>query len=66
MAKRIIYTDEKTSNGLEFFVNDEKQLFLQCGQIDGDESYFYSGWVCLNKSDVQSIVKHLQDLLPSM
>ena len=66
MAKRIIYTDEKTSNGLEFFVNDEKQLFLQCGQIEGDDVYYYSGWVCLTKSDTEAIIKHLQELLPLM
>lgn len=66
MAKRIIYTDEKTSNGLEFFVNDEKQLFLQCGEIEGDESMYYSGWVCLSKPDVQDMINRLKDLLPLM
>ena len=66
MAKRKIYVDPKTSNELEFYLNDEGQLFLQCGVISNPDEHFYNGWICLDKGDVEDIITDLQYILSKM
>jgi len=65
MATKKVYVDIETDNELEFFINKDGLLFLQAGILN-DYSGYYSGWVCLDKTDVEGIIKDLQSMLSKM
>lgn len=62
MAKRTIFTDEN-ENELETYVNADGKLFINVGQL---KDQYYSGYITLEKEDVEELIKMLEELKEEM
>ena len=62
--KRIVFED-RDNNELTFYINDKGLLYLSCGEIDS-EYPDSTGYICLDKEDVEDLIQELQNVLSEM
>ncbi|AWA30960.1 hypothetical protein HYN48_13220 [Flavobacterium magnum] len=58
MAKKTIFVDDD-NNEMEVFVNQNGKLFIQVGQLKEEH---YSGFITLDKTDVEELINMLTEL----
>jgi hypothetical protein len=63
MALRTVLTDEN-NNEMECYLNDEGKVYINVGESGQD--IHYSGYITLNKEDVNHLIKMLTDLESEM
>ncbi len=59
-VKRIFVDDN--NNELEAYVNDDAKLFLSVGQSDDDSPGYNSGYIVLDRSDLDELIDLLMNL----
>ncbi len=64
MPKRTVLFDED-NNELECYINDKGKAFISIGPKGEDELY-HSGYITLNKADVDELVVILSELSKQM
>ncbi len=58
MAIRKVFTDETSK--LEVYVNEDNNLYLEVGLLDGDE---YSGFITLNLEDAEAFRSEIDNYI---
>jgi len=64
MATRLVFNDND-NNEMECYLNDKGKVFLRVGQIGQDDVY-YSGFITLDKEDVNQLINVLTQLEQEM
>lgn len=63
MSKQIIFCDDVSDNKLRAFINSEKRLFIEAGDLDDE---YNNGYLTLNKDDVTELITYLTELKEQM
>lgn len=63
MAQRTVFNDED-NNEMECYLNDKGRVYISVGQKGEDIAY--SGFITLDKEDVQSLIQILQNVEKEM
>lgn len=63
MATRTVFSDEN-NNEMDCYLNDKGKVFISVGQPGEDITY--SGFIALNKEDVNKLIKKLTELEKEM
>lgn len=63
MPVRTVFSDEN-NNEMDCYLNDQGQVYISVGQ--SREDVIYSGFITLNKEDVQQFIKLLTELEKEM
>lgn len=63
MSIRTVFSDDK-DNEMDCYINTEGKVYIRIGQLD--DSYMYSGYITLDKYDVQELIKILSALEQQM
>ena len=61
--KKIVFEDID-GNELKCHINDHDKLYLSAGKPDAD--FYYTGYICLDKEDVVTLIDELKRLLSEM
>lgn len=59
---KMFYFKDKDGNELKFHINSNNELYLAAGQTDE----YYNGYICLDKEDVDELIKSLKSILREM
>ena len=65
MATKTVFYDVN-ENELECYLNDEGGVCIHVGQNDKEEIAYYSGYITLDKGDVQQLIELLTELKSQM
>lgn len=63
MAVRTVFSDED-NNELNCFLNNQGKVYMRIGQPDDDIQY--CGYITLDRTDVQQLIKELSELEKEM
>jgi hypothetical protein len=63
MPVKTIFTDDN-NNEMDFYINDKGKLFISVGAAGEDINY--SGFITLDKEDVNLLIKKLVDIEKEM
>lgn len=63
MPSRIVFNDTN-NNEMECYLNEQGKLYINVGEIGADGTY--SGFITLDKADVQTFIKVLNELEDEM
>lgn len=64
MAIRTVFNDSD-NNEMECYLNDKGKVFISVGQI-GEDNAYYSGYITLDKDDVNQLIKILSEIEKEM
>ena len=65
MITRKVFTDD-SENELEFYLNEDNNSYLSAGQRWDGVSSTYNGYICLDKEDIDLLIKDLRKHLSEM
>lgn len=55
--------EEDNDSVLKLWVNNKENIYLEVGQLDGEDAPYYSGFITLTTSDARALIGELKRLI---